>query len=111
MVSIGVERSIKNHFSKSNSISISVLASDQTEIANHFAISNSSNFLKNKKYFQFSNEYFFIQKCLSFYFGEIIEKHNIGDHEVYFIRVKYFDLFKKKEPLVWYRGKLSKPIC
>ena len=111
MVSIGVERSIKNHFSKSNSISISVLASDQTEIANHFAISNSSNFLKNKKYFQFSNEYFFIQKCLSFYFGEIIEKHNIGDHEVYFIEVKYFDLFKNKEPLVWYRGKLSKPIC
>ena len=111
MVSIGIERSIKNHFSKSNSISISVLASDQTGIANHFAISNSTNLLKNNKFFQFSNEYFFINKCLSFYFGEIIEKHNIGDHEVYFIQVKYFDLFKKKEPLVWYRGKLSKPIC
>ena len=111
MVSIGVERSIKNHFSKSNSISISVLASDQTGIANHFAISNSTNFSKNNNYFQFSNEYFFIGKCLSFYFGKIIETHKIGDHEVYFIEVKYFDLFKNKEPLVWYRGKLSKPIC
>jgi len=111
MVSIGMERSIKDHFSQSSSISISVLASDQTHVANHFAISNSKNFLKNNKFFQFSNEYFFIEKCLSFYFGKIIEKHNIGDHEVYFIEVKYFDLFKNKEPLVWYRGKLSKPIC
>ena len=57
------------------------------------------------------DEYFFIGKCLSFYFGKIIETHKIGDHEVYFIEVKYFDLFKNKEPLVWYRGKFSKPIC
>lgn len=111
MVSIGMERSIKDHLSKSTSISISVLASDQIQIANHFAISNSTNFSKNNNYFQFSNEYFFIGKCLSFYFGKIIETHKIGDHEVYFIEVKYFDLFKNKEPLVWYRGKLSKPIC
>ena len=111
MVSIGMERSIKDHLSKSTSISISVLASDQIQIANHFAISNSTNFSKNNNYFQFSNEYFFIGKCLSFYFGKIIETHKIGDHEVYFIEVKYFDLFKNKEPLVWYRGKFSKPIC
>ena len=100
MVSIGMERSIKDHLSKSTSISISVLASDQIQIANHFAISNSTNFSKNNNYFQFSNEYFFIGKCLSFYFGKIIETHKIGDHEVYFIEVKYFDLFKNKEPLV-----------
>jgi len=111
MVSIGKERSIKDHLSESSSISISVLASDQIHIANHFAISNSSNFSKNNNYFQFSNEYFFIEKCLSYYFGKIIEKHYIGDHEVYFIEVKYFDLFKNKEPLVWYRGKFSKTIC
>lgn len=107
MISVGNNRSILEHLTIKNNVSISILSKVQSNIAHYF--SNSNQILK-ENYFSEKNEIYYIKECLCYFFCKVINSYVVGDHTVFSLLVEIMHIGEDRSPLIWYQGNFSNKI-
>ena len=106
MVSVGNNRSILKFLQETKNASVSILSSEQSNVADFFSTS-TQNLLENNDFFYNSKDIYYIKDSLCYFYCEVMNSYLVGDHTVFSLKVDQMNLNEKSSPLIWYKGKFS----
>ena len=92
MVSVGNNRSILKFLQETKNASVSILSSEQSNVAD---------------FFYNSKDIYYIKDSLCYFYCEVMNSYLVGDHTVFSLKVDQMNLNEKSSPLIWYKGKFS----